>query len=55
MDFLPTVFAFLVSGSVAAAFISLMVSGMLDGVARLFYIYFGWGRERTVAIEQSER
>jgi hypothetical protein len=52
MDFLPTLFSFLVSGSVAAAFISIMMSGMLDGVARMFYIYFGWGGDRTAEIEQ---
>jgi hypothetical protein len=46
MDFLPTLFSFLVSGTVAAAFISIMLSGMLDGVARMLYIYFGWGSSR---------
>ena len=32
---LPMVFSFLVSGMVAAAFISIMVCGALDGLSRL--------------------
>jgi hypothetical protein len=32
---LPMVFAFIVSGMVAAAFISIMVCGALDGLSRL--------------------
>jgi hypothetical protein len=33
---LPMVFAFIVSGMVAAAFISIMMCGALDGLSRLF-------------------
>ena len=58
MTFLPTLFSLLVSGCVAGVFISLLLSGMLDGVARLLYIYLGWsigGELRDMGIEQTER
>ena len=43
---LPMVFSFLVSGMVAAAFISIMVCGALDGLSRLSFIR---GRRNTQA------
>ena len=51
MDFLPTLFSFLVSGTVAAAFISILFSGVLDVAARMAYIYLGWGDHSTVSFE----
>jgi hypothetical protein len=55
MDFLPTLFSFLVSGSVAAAFLSVMFSGILDALSRMAYIYLGWGRSTANAPRYPQR
>jgi hypothetical protein len=41
---LPMVFSFIISGLVAAAYISLMVTGVLDELSRLSFL-----RERSAA------